>query len=528
MKKYYEYLDEIEPEYLERGLLKYGLFNDKLPSILTSESFYEFIVSNPNPFSSYSKKEWRDWIRYESNRYNNMPRLLGIPNPISYYFLCREIKNDWAEIKSYFKSKTSSQTFKNSRIHIKKIKNKENIFEMNYDFQKKNGEDFPNDVVESKYVVKTDISKFFDSFYSHTIPWALLGKTTAKANQTDNLYPNRIDSLLRCLKCGETHGIMTGPVSSNLISEIVLCDVDFVLSNKYKYVRRIDDFCCFVDSIDEGNNFINDLRRCLAFYGLSLNIAKTTIIPVYEYGTDSFPDDIKLIDRLLDYQDYSKCEPYPDGVVSCSQLISYFNELNRLFIKYDCDGRLFLYSFKMLTKKNLSLKARKFFVNKAMNLGINCPYLLPYLQELVFDIHGVTNNLKSFCASLYDLGKKSNNYEQLFYSLYFSIVHGIDFLPEKAELMHDLKNIDDCLFKFIAWKFLTQFAPGLFDEEIKNVAKNLYRDSDSFDRNWIFVYEILSSSEMNSYWKKMKEANVSFIDEKKLETRTIIWSLYYD
>ncbi len=33
----------------------------------------------------------------------------------------------------------------------------------------------------SRFVLKTDISRFYPSIYTHSIPWALMGKTSAKA-----------------------------------------------------------------------------------------------------------------------------------------------------------------------------------------------------------------------------------------------------------------------------------------------------------------------------------------------------------
>ncbi|EAJ2422676.1 RNA-directed DNA polymerase, partial [Campylobacter coli] len=74
--------------------------------------------------------------------------------------------------------------------------------------------------------------------YTHSIPWVLIGKIGAKKNKGfTKLYYNKIDNATQWLNYGETHGILIGPHSSNLISEIILVAVDYKLSKKYKYIR---------------------------------------------------------------------------------------------------------------------------------------------------------------------------------------------------------------------------------------------------------------------------------------------------
>ena len=51
MKSYYDYIDEITEDELYKGLLGYGLFAEKLPPIFTSESFYNYCISNNPTFA---------------------------------------------------------------------------------------------------------------------------------------------------------------------------------------------------------------------------------------------------------------------------------------------------------------------------------------------------------------------------------------------------------------------------------------------------------------------------------------------
>lgn len=104
-----------------------------------------------------------------------------------------------------------------------------------------------------------DISNCFPSVYSHSISWALVGKTVAKSKSKPsdrNEWFNQIDFYTRNLKHGETNGVLIGPHSSNLISEIILVTVDNELTKQdFKYIRNIDDYTCYVDSYEESDRF---------------------------------------------------------------------------------------------------------------------------------------------------------------------------------------------------------------------------------------------------------------------------------
>lgn len=128
-KSYADYMDEISADELFEGLLGYGLFADKMPPCLSSEAYYSYCKTH-NP--TYDQKKWHQYAIYSNIRNTNAPRILGIPTPMSYYAMCSLLKNNWADIQQYFRNKTQSSSVKVSRIHIRKIKGKKHLFEMNY------------------------------------------------------------------------------------------------------------------------------------------------------------------------------------------------------------------------------------------------------------------------------------------------------------------------------------------------------------------------------------------------------------
>jgi len=50
-------------------------------------------------------------------------------------------------------------------------------------------------------------------------------------------------------------------------------------------------------------------------------------------------------------------------------------------------------------------------------------------------------------------------------------------------------------------------------KKFKNLAKELIKDKEEFEQNWIFVYESLPKSSLKSDWKTLKENNVSFVKD---------------
>lgn len=114
-------MDEISADELFEGLLGYGLFADKMPPCLSSEAYYSYCKTH-NP--TYDQKKWHQFAIYSNIRNTNVPRILGIPTPMSYYAMCSLLKNNWADIQQYFRNKTQSSSVKVSRIHIRKIKGK--------------------------------------------------------------------------------------------------------------------------------------------------------------------------------------------------------------------------------------------------------------------------------------------------------------------------------------------------------------------------------------------------------------------
>ncbi|WP_422343434.1 antiviral reverse transcriptase Drt3b [Parasphingorhabdus sp.] len=113
---------------------------------------------------------------------------------------------------------------------------------------------------EKKYnkLLKLDISKCFDSVYTHSINWAVFGKEQAKdyLDQSRSTFAGKFDQLMQFTNHRETNGIIIGPEFSRIFAEIILQKIDRIVEEEllekgyglrveYEIFRYVDDYFIF-------------------------------------------------------------------------------------------------------------------------------------------------------------------------------------------------------------------------------------------------------------------------------------------
>lgn len=144
---------------------------------------------------------------------------------------------------------------------------------------------------EKKYdaMLQVDLSKCFDSIYTHSIVWAILGKSQAKfkLDLSKATFGGQFDRMMQLLNQRETNGIVIGPEFSRIFAEIILQAVDrsveTQLQNKsnlqhkvdYEVFRYVDDYFVFYNQASTALRFMEVLRTELLEYKLHINSAKS-------------------------------------------------------------------------------------------------------------------------------------------------------------------------------------------------------------------------------------------------------------
>ena len=133
-----------------------------------------------------------------------------------------------------------------------------------------------------RFCLVTDVSRFFPSVYTHTLSWAINGKSAAKSDTQPNsaaVFGNRLDFIIRQAQSRQTIGIPVGPDASKIVAEILMSAVDkrfLELSGKSApaYVRHVDDYWVGGHTHEECEKHLQNLRLALKEYQLDINYLK--------------------------------------------------------------------------------------------------------------------------------------------------------------------------------------------------------------------------------------------------------------
>ena len=142
--------------------------------------------------------------------------------------------------------------------------------------------------LEGKYTDfwSIDISKCFDSIYSHSITWATKGKFRTKSSKVKDTYGSIFDRLMQRANFNETNGIVIGNEVSRIFAETILQDVDckvkLILTNQglqesedYDVRRYVDDYFIFASSPETCQKILDIIEDALRAYKLFINRQKT-------------------------------------------------------------------------------------------------------------------------------------------------------------------------------------------------------------------------------------------------------------
>ena len=501
MRKYSDYTDEITQNEIYDKLVGCGLFAEKIPNFLKSDEFLSYTKTIQIPITNVKAK---DYVRYSSMRNINIPRQMAIPEPFTYANLCKAISNNWRRLQVYFKFQTRNQKYKVSRIHLRKMENTCALFKMNYKNLTKDKAPEQEIIIRSKYVVNADISNFFPSIYSHSIPWALKGKKVSKRNRNPSLWFNQLDFYIRNQKYGETNGVLIGPHASNLISEIVLARVDFELVKKgYNYIRHIDDFTCYVETYEKAEKFLVDLSEELRKYELTLNEKKSKIIPLPQASVKNWVNKLNNYIFLNTY--------YDNGVetLRLKELKAFLDFVIDLLLSENNDTSILNYAIKIIANKKLSPNAKEYFIKQIHHLVLLYPYLIHLLDDYVFKPHNISNvTIKEIAIDIYGYGQEKKFFEATSYAIYWALKYNFT-INEITSLKDDAEQSEDAIFLLLAYLYDKKINNGVNQTEYIRIARNLKTD---FDRYWIFIYEVLPLDELPDEYKRMKmNGNVSFV-----------------
>lgn len=502
--------EKLSPDDVLKGLLDHGLFAEKIPPCFTSAGLAEFVSSSMGTLLDESDEKKlkeivgcraHDYMRYEALRDSNIPRHMGVPHPEAYAVQALAIAKHWKVIATH--CNRPDPVF--SRIHVRHIGDGR-IFEMNY----KGNERFRLEEDEQKwvsgaqYVVEADIATCFPSIYTHSIPWALHGKADSKKSSSlSGLAGNLLDKCTQNTRDRQTNGLLIGPHASNIISEIILTQIDADLQAKghRKVKRHVDDYRFYAATFEEAEKFIKDLGLALRAFEMSLNEKKTKIVSL---PSPSDADWVLVLNRHPLPKDqelkFSEIRSFLDRALTCAQAVGKSTPLN--------------YAIKVLAKshsknnpgdsnetppRKLSLRAKRMYAQEAMNLALAYPYLAPMLDEYVFTPYwhaDLKDQITEFATALVSLGVRKLYPDAIAHALFLALKY--DFvLGLKDEQLKEIVALDDCVANVLLLEYAELRGRAKVKSAVKKRANELKTaDQRDKDKHWLLLYKVWSTTEL--------------------------------
>jgi hypothetical protein len=497
------------------GLLDFGLFADKVPPCFTSEGLAAIaslamrdilVETDEKKLKDVIDTRAHDYIRYEALRDINIPRHLGIPHPEAYAVQALAISRHWKEVSTHCNQPKPAI----SRIHVRPT-GSGSIFEMNYKGQERYQleEDEIRWMAGTQYVVHADVASCFPSIYTHSIPWAFHGKAAAKkTNSITALVGNMLDKCTQNTRDKQTNGLLIGPHSSNIISEIILTKIDAELQAKgYKRIsRHIDDYTFYADDFAQAESFVKELGLCLRGFEMSLNDKKTRILQLPRPSAENW---IQRLNRFSFPKDeevrFSTVRSFLDLALECSQNAGKSTPLN--------------YAIKVLSNpaQKLNPRARRLYILEATNLALAYPYLAHQLDKHVFDRYGddLAKQVSEFSSSLAKMGLRKLYPDTIAHALYYALKHDAELNLNDHEFK-EIVALDDCVVNVLLFEYATRNKRAKVVAAIKDRANEIKRwDKRDRDKQWLLIYQLWTANELTGngqgFLAELKTKNFQFL-----------------
>jgi hypothetical protein len=207
---------------LAHTLIESGYFPKEIPPAFSTSNYAAVLDQLPAKLDGIGQKSSR-CIFHSIPRLQHSRRLLGITNLLHQYKLALVIENHWLDLEAHMRSSPLSLTRMEVNATPPRALSRVGDFD-------------DLDTVRvlrssaSRYLLKADLSRFYHTLYTHSIPWALHSKTVAKARRNDRtLVGNLLDEAVRQTQDQQTLGIPVGPDTSDLISELLGAALDLEL-----------------------------------------------------------------------------------------------------------------------------------------------------------------------------------------------------------------------------------------------------------------------------------------------------------
>ena len=242
-------LIELNENNFAEQVVRYGFFAEQIPPCFSSKAFSEkldLFLPLINVGKNQRKGTSNTTAPAIISTYKNdiSRRILSVPNPEAFLRVVKIYANNWSKLRTFSESENSLSPITYMRSYSEDVFVEEiNCESIREEHQVKS--DFIESVKECirtaigyQFRLTVDIANCYNSIYTHSITWAICGKENAKnymrtqlpvSMKNDYELGDSIDAFTRFQKNNETNGIVVGPYTSRIFSEIILSAIDKIL-----------------------------------------------------------------------------------------------------------------------------------------------------------------------------------------------------------------------------------------------------------------------------------------------------------
>ena len=496
-------------------LISKGYFPEELSPAFTTEDLtlvkdaILLDIDSLDPIAVNATKVITKITNFSIPKIKGYRRSLGIPHPLHFIRLADTIVNNWVDILAHCNRSTIS-------LSPLKIRNGSSRALLKPSFKKTTREKIIRSTGR-RYMLKIDITKFYGSIYTHSIPWALHTKPSSKANRRRlQLFGNALDEDVRKMQDGQTIGIPIGPDTSRIISEIILSAIDVNIQNELGYldgVRIVDDYHLYFKSQEDLENARAIIHRSLRAYELELNPNKEKLLDLPEIIESEWFSQIREY-KFRNRWDYQRTD-----------LITFFDIVFSFARKYP-DDIVLTYAmsklrFTIFRKKNWAI-----LQSLLLNALLIEPKILPYVAQ----------NLTSYASKDFNVNKELilKSLENLI--TYHSVLGNEFEIVWSLWILKSLKiNVSESIAKAISNNenpivILTAldldsngYIPTGLD---KGLWQSMLSQDNLYSELWLVAYEAKMKGWLTSptdyiagdpFFSKLQAANVSFYKEDRIQ-----------
>ena len=466
----------------------------------------------------YSKYGSSQCVDFSISKGKLARRVLKLPNPKHFITVSELISSNWEFFLPLFDSSPFSMSFPVEETEASKRAVKtysSGVPVLRNEILKRS--------VRKLIQVRVDISKFYPTIYTHTIPWSILGKETAKrlfklskaelsqlisegnSDAISYAFADKLDSAIRSCQDRQSIGVPIGPDTSHIVAELIACRIDGLIQLKLneldiEAVRFYDDYYIFVNTFDEADKVVKGLQLILNEYQLEINDKK---IEINEFPF-SFEDEWVTALNQFEFKETNQQ----------NSLKHYFSLIWDIGSKHKSrTDWVFKYALKTFEYRTVEINRNSWelFEDLLFKTSLIQPAILDITTRILLSYREYINDesirkLTTLVRDIIKIHASVNHNFEVSWALWLAKSFNIQISEETANSVIDTRDDFSIL---ILLCMLRQMELVQGNPNFENIEATL-QDDVLFSPNWLLAYESVKKGWLNPAEKELIENNGFF------------------